>query len=937
MPQATPFDPDRIGAGLPAAALIGDIRRLAAAGPGLRAVVEAPPGTGKTTVIPPALQQALTSAAGSLPAAEAATRPARVLVSQPRRVAARAAAARLASLSGHQVGEEVGHTVRGDRLVSARTVVEFATTGVVLRRLLADPELTGIDAVILDEVHERSLESDLAFAMLRELLDLRDDLALIVMSATLDAGDWAQLLGTRENPAPILRVDAATHPLTVHWAPPAQRGLDARGVRPDFLTHIAATVDRALDEDDGDVLVFAPGHREVDRVAAQVRDRRADVEVLTLTGSTPRAQQDAVLRGGERTGGASSGAGAASARRRVVVATSVAESALTVPGVRIVVDSCLSRVPHFDSGRGAGGLTTVRESKAAGDQRAGRAAREAPGTVWRCCAEADWAAFPAHTPPEVLTADLTGAALDLAVWGSPGGAGLPLPTPLPALPLVAATRILHGLGALESPVPEARATQLGRSLAAVPADPRTARGLLLAASAIGARAAAECAALLTLDVRASDGDLAQALRAARSGGERAPHGWRTEVRRLERLASSEHDTGVASHGPRSATPPAGSARPDAARELGIVLALSRPDMIARLREGSADEYLLASGTGGQLPRGSALAGSPWIAVGDLSVVGERTLIRAAVAIDEDIALWAGSALRTQREDTDWIDGRIRARRVEALGAITLTSTPVGVSEDGAREALRAAVGRALTALAQGDAPEAAFAGLATAGEAQSFSDLRDRLGLLHAVIGVPWPDVRAAHLAETAEEWLGLELDRTARALAAGSGRSAGLRLHEALQGLLPWPEAADLDRLAPTRVDVPSGSSVRLAYPLVEHHGAGATGAGSAPPDGTVHDAPEAAHPDPVAAPVLPVKLQEMFGADTGPAVVDGRVPVLLHLLSPARRPLAVTADLASFWAGAYAHVRAENRGRYPKHPWPEDPTTAQPTKFTTKRAARG
>ena len=220
----------------------------------------------------------------------------------PPRVAARAAAARLASLSGLRVGEEVGHTVRGDRKASARTVVEFATTGVVLRRLLADPELTGIDAVILDEVHERSLESDLAFAMLRELLDLRDALTLLVMSATLDARDWAQLLGTREEPAPILRVEAATHPLTVHWAPPAQRGLDARGVRPDFLTHIAAIVNRALDEDDGDVLVFAPGHREVDRIAAQVRNRRADVEVLTLTGSTPRAQQDAVLRGGERTG-----------------------------------------------------------------------------------------------------------------------------------------------------------------------------------------------------------------------------------------------------------------------------------------------------------------------------------------------------------------------------------------------------------------------------------------------------------------------------------------------------------------------------------------------------------------------------------------------------------------------------------------------------------
>jgi ATP-dependent helicase HrpB len=245
---------------------------------------------------------------------------------------------------------------------------------------------------------------------------------------------------------------------------------------------------------------------------------------------------------------------------------------------------------------------------------------------------------------------------------------------------------------------------------------------------------------------------------------------------------------------------------------------------------------------------------------------------------------------------------------------------VGVSEDGARAALSAAVGRALTALAEGDAPESAFAGLASSGEAQSFSDLRDRLGLLHAVIGAPWPDVRAPHLASTAEEWLGLELDRAARALAAGSGRSAGLRLHESLQGLLPWPEASDLDHLVPIRLEVPSGSAVNLEYPSAD-----------------AHDDEDATTSRDIAPPVLPVKLQEMFGATQSPAILDGRVPVLLHLLSPARRPLAVTADLASFWAGAYAHVRAENRGRYPKHPWPEDPTTAQPTKFTTKRTARG
>lgn len=937
------FDLDRIAAGLPASVLASRIAELAQEGPGLRAVVHAPPGTGKTTVVPPALAEALAgSAAGTGTAtAEAPVAPARVLVSQPRRVAARAAAHRLAHLSGQEVGGAVGYSVRGDRRTSRSTRVEFATTGVVLRRLLNDPELSGVDAVVLDEVHERSLESDLAFAMVRELLDLRDDLSLLVMSATLDADDWADRLADPADApqpatAPVLRVAAQAHPLTVRWAPPPRRAVDDRGVRPDFLTHVAATVEDALAHDAGDVLVFAPGHREVDRIAAQVRSRRSeDVEVLTLMGSTPRKEQDRVLAGPERHGH--------QARRRVVVATSVAESALTVPGVRIVVDSCLSRVPHFDTGRGMGGLTTVRVSKASGDQRAGRAAREAPGTVWRCCAETEWAAFPAHSAPEVLTADLTGAVLDLAVWGSPGGFGLPLPTPLPALPLRAATRTLHGLGALVSPDPAARATAFGRAVATVPADPRTARGLLLAAPVIGARQAAECAALLSLDIRADGGDLTGSLRRARGSHDGAPGGWGREVQRLERIArdrAPRQDAGPPDSGERAGD----GAVSSAGRDLGVVLALSRPDMIARLRERSDADYLLTSGTGAQLQRGSALHGEEWIVVADAAVVGERTIIRAGVGIDEETALWAASALRSVHESADWLDGRIRGRRIDSLGAITLSSTPVGVTEESASAAITAAVRSALLRLAHGDPPGAAFGGLAREEEAESFEVLRGRLGLLHHVRGDPWPAVGAASLADTLEDWLVLEIQRAARTLAPrgargrGSGpqRTVRLRLHEALQGLLPWPEAAELDRLVPHRISVPSGSSVQLTYPRPEDHTGGDSAMeAEAPADAGASDA-HATTAAQTAPPVLAVKLQEMFGASEGPAVVDGRVPVLVHLLSPARRPLAVTADLASFWNGAYAHVRAENRGRYPKHPWPEDPRSAPPTKHTSKRSAQ-
>ena len=402
-------------------------------------------------------------------------------------------------------------------------------------------------------------------------------------------------------------------------------------------------MDDALAAGPGDVLVFAPGHREVDRIAAQVRSRCADVDVLTLTGSTPRrgsrapssqaaplkagATQAGSLQGGfpqagssqmaiaqiattqhgDRTGGDYAGTKTSGfVRRRVVVATSVADSALTVPGVRIVVDSCLARVPHFDTGRGIGGLTTARVSKASGDQRAGRAAREGPGTVWRCSSEAEWAAFPAHTSPEIFTAELTGAVLDLAVWGSPGGQGLPLPTPLPDLPLRAAARTLHGLGALESPDTAARATAFGRALAAVPADPRTARGLLLAAPVIGARQAAECAALLSLDVRADGGDLTALLRRARNSHDAAPAGWRREVQRLERIARAQADTTQPdTTQPDTRGSSASTAGSSAARDLGIVLALSRPDLIAQLRAGSDSDYLLASGTGAQSARVSA--------------------------------------------------------------------------------------------------------------------------------------------------------------------------------------------------------------------------------------------------------------------------------------------------------------------------------------------
>lgn len=907
------FDIDRIGAGLPAATLATGLRGLAGPGAdavepgasgselpagahsGPRAVVEAPPGSGKTTVVPPVV--------ANLVAAGPGRGAGRVIVTQPRRIAARAAANRLAELSGTRVGQEVGYTIRGERHVSAATRVEFVTTGVLLGRLMGDPELAGVSVVVLDEVHERAVDSDLAFAMLRQLVELREDLGLIVMSATLDAGRWAQLLGEDGAPAPVLSVAARPHPLREVWTPPRTPALDARGVTSDFLRHVAGVVAEALGGgadgggtgpagaateaaragepvagaagSGGDVLVFLPGQREIDRVAGELRGRvdQRSAEVLTLTGRTPAAEQRRIMR--SRQDGA----------RRVILATNVAESALTVPGIDLVVDAGLDRQQRLDTGRAMAGLVTVGASKAAMVQRAGRAARLGPGTVIRCMAQADFAARPAQTPPEIRTTDLTEPALQLACWGAPGGAGLRLPDAPPERPLALAQATLWALGALDS---HGAATALGHRLARVPADPRLARALFDGAELTGPRAAAEVVAALVSDVRAPGGDLWSLLRGLRRDKNTR---WQADVRRFEGFlpGAGGHD---------GAGPAAG------AEDTGLITALAFPDRIARLRPGTAGDYLLAGGTGAELPRDSALKGHTWLAIGDVALTGARALIRAAAVIDQDQAELAGAELLETTTTAEFSGGRVRARRVEGLGAIELSSTPTRADASAARTAVAAFVREQgvldfleLAEGTQGDRP---------AGDTRdaAFAQLRGRLGLLHAVYGEPWPDVSLSALAEHATTWLGPDLERVA-----GGAKPGRIDAVGALRRLLPWPAAAQLDELVPERVPVPSGSWVRLDYPAPESHGAAIT------------------------APILAVKLQECFGMADGPAVCRDGVPVLLHLLSPARRPLAVTADLRSFWDNAYPQVRAENRGRYLKHPWPEDPWNAVATARTKNR----
>ncbi|MEU7434268.1 ATP-dependent helicase HrpB [Streptomyces sioyaensis] len=834
--------------------------RAALDGPGA-AVLCAPPGTGKTTLVP--LDLAGLTGAGPVR---------RVLVAEPRRIAARAAARRMAWLLGEKAGERVGFTVRGERRAGARTVVEVVTTGVLLQRLQRDPELAGVDVVVLDECHERHLDADTSAAFLLDVREtLRPELGLVAASATTDAEGWARLLGGSAGAAPVVEAAGVSHPVEVVWAPPQRPVQPAHGMRvdPALLGHVAAVVRRALHEQTGDVLCFLPGVGEIGRVAGQLAG--VDAEVLQVHGQAPAEVQDAVLAGGDGV-------------RRVVLATSVAESSLTVPGVRVVVDSGLARVPRTDHARGLSALATVRASRAAARQRAGRAGREAPGVVYRCWAEGEDGRLPAFPDPEIKVADLTAFALQAACWGDPAARGLALLDAPPAGALAAAREVLAAVGAVDA---EGRATDRGVRMARLGLHPRLARALLDGAPEVGLRRAAEVVALLSEEPpRAYGDDLAAAWRSVRRGGDAYAARWRQEARRLASAA------GEPRAGEGAAVGPAGAPGDDAVA--GLIAALAFPERVARARGGGS--FLMASGTGAELAGagpgtragdGSGLRDAEWlaVAVADRPVAAVSARIRLAAVIDEETAGAAARALYSSGEEVGWSGGDVVARRVTRLGAIELASRPLASPDAGLlRDAVVSGLRREGPGLLRWSAAAVS---------------LRQRMAFLHREWGAPWPDVSDEALLARVEEWLGGELAR-ARRRADLERIDAG----QALARLLPWAtgEAARFDELAPERIEVPSGSRVRVDYGGEQ--------------------------------PVLAVKLQEVFGWQESPRVSG--VPLLIHLLSPAGRPAAVTADLASFWKGGYRSVRAELRGRYPKHPWPEDPSTAVPTRHTTARLKR-
>jgi ATP-dependent helicase HrpB len=789
------------------------------------AVLVAPPGTGKTTLVPPALAEAF---------------PDRIIVAEPRRIAARAAARRMAHLRGERVGASIGYSVRGDRRVGPGTRVEVVTTGLLVQRLLADPELAGVGTVVIDECHERHLDTDLALAFLVEARQaLRPDLRLLATSATADAQRFAELLDAR-----TVVAEGTLHDVAVVWCPPARPVRPPHGlnVDPAFLDHVASVVRRAWRETEGDLLVFLPGAGEI----VSVRRRLADLPVDVLHGRLPAAEQDAALR--------------PRPHRRVVLATAVAESSLTVPGVRVVVDSGLARVPRTDHARGLGSLATVRAARASTVQRAGRAGREAPGTVYRCWSAHDHERLPAQPEPEVAVAELTAFALALACWGHPDGTGLALPDPPPDAAMRVARTTLTALGAVDA---AGRATPRGHRMSRIGAHPRLARALLDGAPRVGTRRAAEVVAILADDSLARGDDLAAAWRHLRDT--RDPR-WRAEADRLQRGPATPDG------GTRPAPTPAGPAGTGSTPRLpddlaaGLIVGLAYPERLARRR---GDAYLMAGGTEAALPKGSPMTGHPWlaIAVADRQPGHTAARIRLAAAIDEETALETGATLLSTVDDVT-AEG---AERRDQLGAITLRRRELkNPPRELVEKALRAALGKQ---------------GLRWNPDA---TRLRLRMEFLHRTIGAPWPDVSDANLiAHT-------DLTNVTRLSTVDPERT--------LRAMLPWPAAAHLDALAPERLPVPSGSYVRLDYSDPE-------------------------------APVLAVKVQEAFGWVRTPRIGDGRVAVLLHLLSPAGRPVAVTRDLESFWRTGYPQVRSELRGRYPRHPWPEDPTTAAPTRRTNPR----
>jgi ATP-dependent helicase HrpB len=794
------------------------------------AVLVAPPGAGKTTRVPLVLLD------------EPWVKDRKILVLEPRRLAARAAAARMASTLSEQVGETVGLRVRFGSKVSKRTRIEVVTEGIFTRLILDDPSLEGIAAVLFDEFHERSLDADLGLALAREAqAGLREDLKLLVMSATLDGARVAALLGG----APVVESEGRAFPVETRYL-----GRDARAP---IERQVADAVQRALRADTGSLLVFLPGAGEIRRTEMQLKERVSDpsVDIVALFGALDAREQDRAI------------SQSPPGRRKVVLATSIAETSLTIEGVRVVVDSGLSRVPRYEPDVGLTRLETVRVSRAAADQRRGRAGRTEPGVCYRLWDEPQTGSLEPYTRPEILSADLSSFVLDLAQWGAADPGELALLDAPPPAALAEARTLLNELGAIDA---ERRITAEGRKLRALPLPPRLARMVVDAAEEGAGETAAAVAAILTeRGLGGDDADLTHRLDQFRRDRSRRAEDARAMVRRWAATADAKSGEGDASP--------------------GSLLALAYPDRIAKSRGGGGGAFLLANGRGGSVDSASALARVPFLVVAELTGVAAngRIVLAAPITLVE-----IESRFFDRIEDRDEVtfdagSASLRARRSRRLGALVLAeqTKPVTPGAETAHALAQGIIGLGLDKLSWSKAA----------------LQFRNRVAFLRRAEGEEWPDLSDEGLARNAAEWLEpLLTTKTARS------QITAEELSDGVAAVLPWNLRKRLDTEAPTHFGAPSGSSVPIDY---EAEG----------------------------GPKLAIRVQELFGLARHPAIAGDRVPLLIELLSPAHRPVQVTRDLPGFWRGSYAQVKAEMRGRYPKHPWPDDPLAAPATRHAKRR----
>lgn len=811
---------------LPIDAVLPDIQAALAESPNL--VIVAPPGAGKTTRAPLALLDAPW------------TKGARLILLEPRRLAARAAASRMATTLGEQVGETVGLRMRLESKVSAKTRIEVVTEGVFARMILDDPSLEGVACVLFDEYHERSLDADLGLALaLDAQAGLRDDLRLVAMSATLDGARVSALMGEART---IVSEGRAFEVETRYLGRDANERIEDATAR---------AVLRALREEAGSVLAFLPGQGEIMRVAARLEEARLEgVDIAPLFGAMERAAQDRAI------------SPTPPGRRKVVLATSIAETSLTIEGVRVVVDCGLSRVQMYEPDLGLSRLETVRAARASVDQRRGRAGRTEPGVCYRLWDEPQTSALPTFAAPEILAADLSSLALDLAAWGVSDPGLLKWLDPPPAPAWKEAVALDHELGALDS---DGRLTETGKALRSLPLPPRLARMVLEAARHGEAERAAELAMLLSeKGLGGNDADLSHRLERLQGDGSKRARDAKRLAGNWARLAK--------------AAAPLAAQRQGADLSDGALIALAFPDRIAKSR-GNKGDFLMANGRAASLPGEDPLSRAPFLAVAELTGRAAQARILAACALDaEEVETIAAGQIETRDETVfDPASASLRRRRFRRLGAIRLSEQNLSVEPDD--ESARA--------LARG----AAQLGLSRLPWTRAQAQLRDRVGFLRRAGGEDWPDLSDATLADSVEAWLAPCIVGRACLSDITPGD-----LDAALAMLLPYELTRRLDTEAPSHFETPAGSRHALDY---------------AAPNG----------------PLLSVRVQELYGLSQHPTLARGRAPLTLELLSPAHRPIQTTRDLPSFWAGSWNDVKKEMKGRYPRHPWPDDPASAPPT----------